>query len=63
MDRLNDDMKKTNIRPEWASDWDSWFNMMKNVTPTQETTERWEQVRWVCDNKMTMLKAAVGPIL
>ena len=39
MDRLKDDVKKTNIRPEWASDRESWFNMMKNVNPTQETTE------------------------
>ena len=30
MDRLNDDMKKNNIRSEWASDRESWFNMMKN---------------------------------
>ena len=39
MDRLKDDMKKNNIRPEWASDRESWFNMMKNFNPTQETTE------------------------
>ena len=43
MDRLKDDMKKNNIRPEWASDRESWFNMMKDVNPTQETTERWER--------------------
>ena len=40
MDRLKDDMNKNSIRPEWASDRESWFNMMKNVNPTQETTER-----------------------
>ena len=40
MDRLKYDMKQNNIRPEWASDIESWFNMMKNVNPTQETTER-----------------------
>ena len=39
MDRLKDDMKKHNIHPEWASDRESWFNMMKNINPTQETTE------------------------
>ena len=42
MDRLKYDMNKNNIRPEWASYIESWFNMMKNVNPTQETTERWE---------------------
>ena len=40
MDRLKDDMKQNNIRPECASDGESWFNnIMKNVNPTQETTE------------------------
>ena len=38
MDRLKDNMKKNNIRPEWASDRESLFNMVKNVNPTQETS-------------------------
>ena len=31
MDRLKDDMKQNKIRPEWASDRENWFEMMKNV--------------------------------
>ena len=31
MDRLKDDVKKNNIHPEWASDRESWFEMIQNV--------------------------------
>ena len=29
------------IRPERAADRERWFEMIQNVNPTQETTERW----------------------
>ena len=40
VDLFKDDMKQNKIRPEWASDRESWFEMIQNVNPTQETTER-----------------------
>ena len=40
MDRLKDDMKKNNIRPEWASDRESWVNMMKNNIRPEWASDR-----------------------
>ena len=37
MDRLKDDMKQNKTSPEWASDRESWFVMIRNVNTTQET--------------------------
>ena len=34
-------MKQNKIRLEWAADRERWFEMIQNVNPTQETTERW----------------------
>ena len=33
-------MKQNKIRPKWAADRERWFEMIQNVNPTQETTER-----------------------
>ena len=33
-------MKQNKIRPEWEADRERWFEMIQNVSPTQETTER-----------------------
>ena len=33
-------MKQNNIRLEWAADTERWFEVIQNVNPTQETTER-----------------------
>ena len=38
MDRLKEDMKQNKISPEWASQRESWFEMIQNVNPTQEMT-------------------------
>ena len=34
MDRIKQDMKENNIRPECATDRESWFIMIRNVNPT-----------------------------
>ena len=34
MDRIKQDMKENNIRPECATDRESWFIMIQNVNPT-----------------------------
>ena len=41
MDLLKRDMKKYNIRPEWAQDLQR--ELVQNVKSTEETTERWER--------------------
>ncbi len=33
-------IKQNKIRPGWAADRERWFEMIQNVNPTQETTER-----------------------
>ena len=33
MDCVKYDMKQNSIRPEWASDRDSWFGMIRNINP------------------------------
>ena len=33
-------MKQNKICPEWAADRGRWFEMIQNVNPKQETTER-----------------------
>ena len=40
-DRLKYDMmqNKIGLRPEWASERESWFDMTPNGNPTQDTTE------------------------
>ena len=34
-------MKQNKIRPEWAADRERWFEMIQNVNPAHEATERW----------------------
>ena len=34
MDRIKQDMKENNIRPECATDRESWFILIRNVNPT-----------------------------
>ena len=35
IDRLKQDMKQNKIRPEWASERESWLEMIQDVNPTQ----------------------------
>ena len=40
VDCAKDDMGPNKIRPEWASDGESWFDMINNFNTTQKTTGR-----------------------
>ena len=40
MDQLKQDIKDYNLHPEWATESEIWFKVIRNFNRTQESTER-----------------------